>query len=230
MSIRQDYIAAIGNMVGGSLPIDEAEKILAISMAMKEHSRHRPQEIVEDEDGDGGFDYAVTDFASWSDGFSVIKTVEFPVDDADETANILQDDAWQMYETPTAKHLRFLEAVPSSDEDFRVTYTALHTCTDAACTVEDFDEEAVQALAAGHFCNMLSTYYAQTQDSTIRADSVDHGSKGREYAARANTFRSVYFSHLGVKEGQTEAASVTRDQDREGSWKGDHLTHPRKYR
>lgn len=230
MSTRQDCIAAIGNMVGGELPLDEAEKILAISMAMKEHSRRRPHVVVEDEDGDGGFDYAVTLLASWATGFSVIKTVEYPVDDDDETPDILQDDTWMMYEKPAGEYLRFLEDEPSATETFRVAYTALHTCTDAACTVEAFDEEAVQALAAAHFCNMLSAYYAQTQDSTINADSVDHSSKGREYAARAKMYRKIYFDHLGVKEGGVLPASVTRDQDKKASWASDKLTHKSKHR
>lgn len=230
MSTRQDYITAIGNMVGGELPLGEAEKILAISLAIKEHSRHNPQVVIEDEDGDGGFDYAVSLLALWSTGFSVIKTVEYPVDDDDESAAVLQDDAWRIYETPAGEFLRFLEDVPTSDESLRITYTALHTCTDAACTVKSFDDEAVQVLASAHFCGMLSAYYAQTQDSTINADSVDHTSKGREYAARAGMYRKLYFNHLGVKEGQTKAASVIRDQDMKPSWMGDRLTHPRKYR
>ncbi len=230
MSTRQDYITAVGNMVGGQLPLDEAEKILAISMAVKEHSRHRPQEIVEDFDGDGGFDYAISGFASWTDGFSVIKQVEYPVDDDDETPDILQDDEWMLYEKPSGKVLRFLEDKPTANEDFRVTYTALHTCTDSACTVESFDEEAVQALAAAYFCDMLSTYYAQSMDSPIQADSVDHTSKSRDYAARAKAYRKGYFDHLGIKEGQAPAASVTRDQDKKASWASDKLTHKGKYR
>lgn len=230
MSTRQDYITAINGMVGGDLPLDEEEKILAIGAAMKEHSKQRPLTIVEDIAGDGGFDYAVADLASWSDGFSVIKTVEYPVDDDDETPDILQDDAWRIYEKPAGKYLRFLENEPSATETFRATYTALHACTDAACTVQDFDEEAVQALASAHFCNMLSAYYAQTQDSTISADSVDHSSKGREYAARAKMYRGIYFNHIGTKEGQAVAASVTRDQDKDASWAGNKLTHGRKNR
>jgi hypothetical protein len=230
MTTRQDYVTAIDILVSGDHALDVAEKILAISQAIKEHSRHRPQIIVEDETGDGGFDYAVTDLASWSDGFSVIKTVEYPVDDDDETPDLLQDDEWMLYEKPAGKYLRFKEDKPTADEDFRVTYTALHTCTDAASTVEDFDDEAVQALAAAFFCDMLATYYAQNQDSTISADSSDHTSKSRDYAVRAKNYRKVYFDHLGTKEGQTQAASVTRDQDLKGSWAGDKLTHKGKYR
>ena len=230
MSTRQDYLTVIGNLVGGEIPLDEAEKLLAINVAIKEHSRHKPQVIVEDEPGDGGFDYAISALASWSDGFSVIKTVEYPVDDTDETPDILQDDEWMIYEKPSGKVLRFKEDKPTATETFRVTYTALHTCTDLACTVEAFDEEAVQALIASFFCDMLATYYAQSQDSTIDADSVDHTSKSRDYAARAKGYRKVYFDHLGIKEGQAPAASVTRDQDLKGSWAGDKLTHKSKYR
>jgi len=230
MTTRQDYITAIGTLVGGELPLGEAEKIAAISLAIKEHSRHRPLVVTEDKSGDGGFDYAVTDLASWSDGFSVIRQVEYPVDDDEEIASVLQEDAWRMYQTPDGEFLRFLEDKPPATEEFRVTYTALHTCTDAAGTVKTFDDEAVQALAAGYFCEMISTYYAQLGDSSIAADSVDHTSKSRDYAARGKAWRKVYFDHLGIKEGSVAPASVTKDWDLKGSWGRDKMTHPGKYR
>jgi len=230
MSTRQDYIMAIDSMVAGEIPLVEADKILAVNAAMKRHSKHKPRKVVEDISGDGGFDYAVSSFASWSDGFSVIKEVEYPVDDTDETPDILQDDEWMLYEKPAGDCLRFKENRPTASEEFRVTYTALHTCSDSACTVKTFDEEAVQALCAAHFCDMLSTYYAQTGDSIINADSVDHKSRSRDYAARAKTYRKTYFDHLGIKEGQSPAASVTKDQDLKGSWASDKLTHKGRYR
>jgi len=230
MSNRQDYINAIGQLVQGEIPLDEPDKILAIGIAMKTHSRHRPRIVVEDESGDGGFDYDITDLASWSDGFSVIKEVEYPVDDDDKLADVLQEDAWAIYEAPDGQFLRFLEDSPAATESFRVTYTALHICTDAACTIKDFDEEAVQVLAAAFFCEMLATFYAQSGDSTIAADSVDHKSKTAEYSGRAKTYKKIYYDHIGAKEGSPAPASVTRDQDLKGSWAGDMLTHKQKYR
>jgi len=231
MSTKEDYLIAMDGFVGGGdLPLGRPEKELALNQAVKEHSRHKPQVVVEDFDGDGGFDYALSGFASWAEGFSVIKTVEYPVDDDDETPDLLQDDEWMVYEKPAGKCLRFRENSPTASEDFRVTYTALHTCTDSACTVETYDEEAVQALAAAYFCEMLATYHAQNQDSTIAADSVDHTSKSRDYAARARAYRKIHFDHLGIKEGTTHPASVTWDQDKAGSWGGDKATHPKKYR
>lgn len=229
MSTRQDYITAIGNLVGGELPLGEPEKIVAINAAVKTYSGHRPRIVVEDEDGNGGFDYLLSLLTDWSEGFSVIKSVEYPVDDTAETAAILPDDAWQIYQKPAGKCLRFLGDSPTATEDIRITYTALHACTDLACTVLAIEEEAVQMLAAALFCDMLAAYYAQTQDSTIQADSVDHKSKASEYAARARTYRKYYDDQMGVKGGPAPA-SVTRDQDMSGSWGSDRMTHPRKYR
>jgi len=227
---RQDYITAVGNLVKGELPLGEPEKIMAVGIAVKEYAKHCPRIIVEDESGAAAFDYVLTALAAWSEGFSTIKKVEYPVDDTEAAASVLQDDAWTIYQKPAGKCLRFLEDEPAAAESFRVTYTALHTCTDTACTVEAAAEEAVQLLAAAHFCNMVATYYAQTQDSTIQADSVDHKSKTQEYAARARAYRKMFFDYMGIDEGKTPAASVTRDQDAATSHRGDQLTHPRKYR
>lgn len=232
MSTRQDYIEAIDSYVSGEHPLDDAEKIAAVSRAVKEYSRHRPREVVVEISGDGGFEYAIdsTNFPSWSDGFSVINEIEYPVDDDDEEPDILEEDEWMVYQKPAGWYLRFLADEPESDESFRVTHTALHTCTDTSCTVKDIDEEAVQMLAAAYFCQMLATYYAQAQDATIAADAVDHASKSRDYAGRAKTYRKSYLDHMGIKEGQVKAASVTKDWDPMLPWKEDRLTHSKKWR
>ena len=230
MTTREDYITAIGQLVQGEIPLDEADKILAVNMAMKAHSKHRPRVIVEDVTGDGGFDYDLADLDAWGSGFSVMRQVEYPVDDTDEEADILDGDAWEIYETPDGKFLRFLEDTPEADETARVTYTAPHEFSGAgsACTVESFDDEAVQALAASHFLRMLSVYYSQSQDSTIAADSVDHKSKASEYRSQAKMMAQVYYDHVGVDPdgpapaGATIAKAPETDRVR--------LTHSRKYR
>lgn len=230
MSTRQDFITAIGNLVGGELPLGEPEKIFAINKAVKKYSGDRPNEITEDKAGTGAFDYALSLLTSWTNGFSSIKKVEYPVDDDAELANVLDDDVWTIYKKPAGPCLRFLNDKPAATESMRITYTALHVCDDEQCTIPAGDEEAVQMLAAANFCDMLATYYAQTQDSTIQADSVDHKSKAAEYAARARTYRKEYFDHMGIVPGSVAPASVTRDQDAATSHRMDHLTHPRKFR
>ncbi|MBN1104754.1 MAG: hypothetical protein JXL84_15150, partial [Deltaproteobacteria bacterium] len=194
MGNRQEYIAEIKKLVpGDNLAAGEPEIILAISQAMKIHSRHRPREIVEDVSGDDGFEYSLEDLEHWSVDFSTVRQVEYPVDDDNETPDILQREEWAIYEKPDGVYLRFLDETPSSDESMRITYTAIHTCTDSDCTVSGFDEDAVQALAAGCFCEILATAYAQDQDSTINADSVDHKSKADAYQRRASALKKAYY-------------------------------------
>lgn len=226
-------MTAITNLVSGGndLPLGSAEKYLAVALAVKEYSKNVPRIVVEDVTGDSGFDYPLSSSLTYySDGFSSIQSVEYAVDDTDETPDILQSDEWMIYQKPAGKVLRFLEDTPDTDESFRVTYTALHTCTDSACTVKDIDDEIVQMLSAAYFCEMLSTYYAQSTDSTIQADSVDHKSKAAEYAVRGRMYRKLYFVHLGIKEGGSPAVSLTKDWDKNASWGSDRLTHPRKWR
>lgn len=205
MTTLAAYITAVGLLAPGTYPWSGAsltsQQTLAVTMALRMHSKHKPRVIVEDVDGDGGFDYALGDLGAWVDGFSVMRQVEYPVDDTDDEADILDEDDWEIYETPAGAFLRFLEDTPEADEDFRVTYTAPHDFSGeaSACTVLAFDEEAVQALAAANFLRMLSVYYAQNQDSTISADSVKHASMSAEYAARAKMLAQVYYDHFGIK-------------------------------
>jgi hypothetical protein len=228
MTTRQDYITALGTLVQGEFPLGEPEKIKAIVQALDEHSKHRPVIKTEDESGTGSYDYAISLLQYWSEGFSDIRQIEYPVDATRRTPNILEGDAWQIYEKPAGGYIRFLASNPSAVESFRVSYTAPHTCTDVACTVAAGDDEAVQMLAAAYFCDMLSTYFAQTQDSTIMADSVDHKNKSRDYAARAKQQRSLYASHMDLKDGDTSSpATAVVDLDEKYPGGLERLTHPR---
>jgi hypothetical protein len=228
---QQDFITAIGNLVGGELPLGEPEKIWAISKAVKRYSKDRERQIAEDETGNGGYDYALTLLTSWMEGFSTIKQIEYPINnDLYDNSNILTDDAWMIYLKPTGKVIRLLEDQPAATETLRITYTSLHLCDDTQCTIPTGDEEAVQMMAASVFCNMLATYYAQNQDSVIKADSVDHKSKSADYAARAIVYSGQYFDHLGIKEGEVVPASQIRAVQPRPSWRSDQLTHPRKFR
>jgi len=230
MSTRADYLAAIDKLVQGEIPLDNDDKYLAIGQAVKKYSRDKPREVIEDEAGSGAFDYAVSGLDEWSDDFSSIRQVEYPVDDDDRTANILDDDGWMIYEKPAGKVLRFTEDTPVTGESIRITYTALHTCSDSACTIPGIDEEAVQLLAAAYFLDMLAVYHAQDGDASINADAVAHDSRAAEYASRAARYRKQYNDHVGVKDGKPKPACHIQDQDVTYPGGQDRLTHSGRYR
>lgn len=230
MSVKSDYIQAIGELVPGDYSLGEAEKIKAIDKALVTHSRNKPRKIAEDVTGAGTHEYALASLTYWEDEFSQVKLVEYPVDDNDEDKDYLEEDDWTIYQKPAGYYLHFLNDTPQATETIRVFYTARHTCTDSACTVPSADEEAVQALAASYFCRMLAAKYAQDQDSTIAADSVDHSSKRREYEAQAKAYRKEYNEHMNIDENRPKPACATADWDVVYPTGWDRLTHPKKQR
>ncbi|MEN8134324.1 MAG: hypothetical protein ABFS18_02140 [Thermodesulfobacteriota bacterium] len=226
-----DYRTAIDQEVPGEFGhVPEATWDRAIAKAMREHSQHRPRELVADLVGDGGFAYALDSLTDWEDDFSQVKQVEFPVDDSSETKDILEPEDWQIYQAPTGKELHFLRDWAAADESMRITYSARHTCTATACTVPGADEDAVMVLAAAYFCRALAASYSQDQDSTIAADQVEQGGKRRSYRNQAKDYEAEYYRHLGIKPGQAKPANVIQDMDVNYSDGGDRLTHPRRYR
>jgi hypothetical protein len=195
----------------------------SITEALRRYSKHRPRVTAEDITGNGTHEYNLP--TGWEEGFSVVKEIEYPVGDTPRT--LIDDDDWEIYDTPTGKYLRLLSAAPETTETFRVRFTLLHTET----TVPDADIDAVACLAGALCCEMLANAYAQTGDPTIGADSVNYRTKAQEFAARAKRLRELYLSHLGIKEIDTAPpASVTKDMDRGYPWGGDRLTHPRRWR
>jgi hypothetical protein len=97
-------------------------------------------------------------------------------------------------------------------------------------TIPAIDEDAVANLAASLCSGALASAYAQTSDSTITADSVDHRSKSQEFTSRAKMQKQNYLDHLGLKEGNVAPASAVGDMDVKYPWGEERLTHPRKGR
>ena len=233
MSTRQDFVTSIGYWVfGNKFPIGEPEKIKAVDKAVKEHSKHKPKIRVVDVTGTATFEYKCTTYLTyWKEGFSTIKTIEYPVDDTDETPDmILDEEMISNYRKSDGEYFRFLEDEPSATQTFRVNYTAPHVVDNSGSTIDYNDEEAVEMLAASYFCLMLAAAYSSTNDSTISADSVNHRSKAQEFRAQAKEYREKYFAHLGIKEGENVPSCEKVDWDNYPSWQSDRLTHLNKYR
>ena len=234
MPTSADYITALASLVPGDQPVAAlaltAMQNKAIGKAMDAHSKNRPRRVVADVSGTGAFDYALTGLTSWQDNFSAILQVEYPVDDADQVADVLDPATWSIYEKPTAKVLRLLEDTPAVGEKMRVTYTARHTCSVSACTVDAGDTEAVQSLAAHFLCRMLAAAHALDQDATIQADVVNHGGRRKEYEALARAYRAEYNDHMGIVDGKPRAACAIQDQDVSYPGGADRLTHTRRQR
>lgn len=191
-----------------------------IAAALAVYSKHRPAVKVADVTGNGTHDYALP--AGWTDEFSLVRSVEYPIGDL--PATLLENDDYEIYQSPTDKKLRLRNNSPAASESFRVSFTVLRT--DA--TVPDSDVNALANLAAALCLEELANAYTQTSDPTIGADSVNYRSKGYEFGQRAKTLRKLYNEHLGLREGDsTPPASAVTAMDMKYPGGRERLTHPR---
>lgn len=195
----------------------------AILAAVKRYSRHKPQSLVHELAGNGGYDYSLPD--DWVQGFSRITQVEYPYDT--QCPNVIPQENWILFlklvnGTQTLV-LRFLTFSPVAGEFARIIYTIPHVVNDSASTVPDIDSDAVCCLAASYCCGVLSRKYSQTSDPTIAADVVNYAAKASSYASRAKELFQAYLDQLGLTE--VPASVGTKEFDTGFVWGEEYLSH-----
>ena len=227
----QDKAGFLTATVGGDLDA-------FIEEAVKEYSRARPRVMVEDETGDGGFDYQLTGtggtnlLASWEKGFSEVRKLIHPVDDTSSTEKVVDEDDFAIITKVTGTpaeardFLRFLAATPASTEKFRVFYAARHVLNGTSSTLPAADDEAVASLTAALACEALAARYAGTKDASLDADSADYRTRSTEYRQLARQYHKAYLTHMGIREEATEPGqSVLVDLDLGFQWQRPFLFH-----
>lgn len=210
--------------------LDQPARDKAIAEAVKEYSRHRPRERAHELAGTGAaFEWALP--ADYEDGFSAIRgDVEYPA--GKRVPEYIEADDWILYRDPAlGLRFRFPHRTPSATETVRFLYTVRHTVDAVTDTVPVADRDAGAKLAASYGARSLAAYYAQSQDSTLAADVVNHRTKSQEYTTLAGQLEKQFKAHLGIRnEDQVPAASVTGDLDNNLQTGGDRFYHPRRGR
>jgi len=221
---------------------DDAEYIKAeerermITSAKKIYDGDQSREIVVDNTSadSEAYDFALPD--DWVDGFSVILgRIEYPIKSSDtwQQPQYVDDNDWIIYKTASTTKLRFLTFIPASDYTFRYTYTVPHTISEASCTINTFDWEAVCHLAASFCFISLAAKYSQIEEPTIEADVIDYQRRNDECTALAKIHEDFYKGHMGIgieKVLTTTGAQATKDFDMDYLFGSNYLTHPRGWR
>lgn len=190
----------------------------ALRLAVSRYSKDRPRRVVEDVAAPGG---QVLDLpTAWVPGFSDIQQIEYPVGDV--PPNLLE--SWEIYQAPATESVLIPESIDGG-ATVRITFTVFHTLDDSTDTIPVVDREAVASYAAALLCDQLAAQYAGDGDSTIQADTVDHGGKSREFGARARTLRKRYTDAIGVDDKSSAPAGVVVDWDNQNSLGHDRLLH-----
>ena len=210
---------------------DEAQKLSAgdigsaITQAVARYSKDRPRLKVQDVVAPGGNLLPLP--AAWQADFSQLSSLEYPIGNV--PPDIIGAGGWAMYVAPDGLMVQVMAAI-SAAATVRVTYTIAHVLSDVADTITVMDREPVSSYAAAMLCDQLASLYSNDQDSTIKADSVQHTSKAGEFARRAKVLRQRYFDDLGIDTKRNVAAGAVVNLDLASSVGRDRLTHPRRYR
>jgi len=198
--------------------ISDTERDSAISRAVLHYSKDRPRSVVEDLLGKGSCYLDLP--ACWTQGFSSIELLEYPVGNNPPT--YLRN--WRMYNAPGQTQVMNDYSI-DTDDTVRATVKALHTLDGVTDTTPVFDQEAIASYAAASLFDQLAAAHAGDQDSTIQSDSVDHGDMARKYRANAKALRVRYNDLMKVKPGAPKPAGAIVDLDRASSRGRDRLTH-----
>jgi len=221
-----DFQGLVDDLVrDGAGDIATADRDEAIARAVIRYSTDRPKIKIEDVVAAGGNYLDLP--AAFDADFSQLVEIETPPDEAPPA--ILEPSAWSIYSTPAGDKILFVNSLAAA-ASVRLRYTIPHTLDGATDTVPDKDREAVCAWAAGLLLTQLAAKYSGDSQPTITSDSVDHQSKGRDYAARARELRQRYLDHLGIDPKRTVPAGAVVDLDQDNSLGGDRLMHPRRRR
>jgi hypothetical protein len=165
---------------------------------------------------------------SFEDGFSVIQSIEYPIDD-DPSAYLDPRDV-DLYRTFAGDPLvatlvlRTSWAIPSSDK-LRVVFTGRRVwgSTAAATTVLDRDYPAVIDLTVSACCDAIAQKYARTSEPILSADSVSTRDKAAVWESRAKRYATRYREAMG-----SPLATGVVNWDSSATWRGGAwLTHPR---
>lgn len=198
MSQLSDYNSKVDAIIqdeAGFLDTTEIDDFIQ-KEATQQYSNHKPFERVADIAAANTYDYIinVTNFPSWSDGFSYIINVEYPAGEY-QNPNIIEFEAWEIYKTSTAEYLRFTETTPSTGT-IRPRYATPHSITASTSTVYDNDFGAFCNLAGAFCCGAIARRLGQSSDSTIGADAVAYRDKSDVFASRMKELVTAYVSYM----------------------------------
>tara|TARA_Y100000310_G_scaffold324219_1_gene385834 strand:- start:890 stop:1615 length:726 start_codon:yes stop_codon:yes gene_type:complete len=213
---RVRYISGEFPAFSGDNELGETQLDGAIRQAVNEFSHSVPYTIIEDETGDSGKYYPLSDLASWEDDFSRIVSIDYDAGtrvSGDELPQYLveDDEEWFFYRDASTRYFVFRTKAPDSGVTFRVEYTLRHTLNDQTSTIPNRYDEAITFLSASYLALMVQFHVEKSLDPPAGAQFVTMRTKGSGFASIAKAYRDMYVKAMGG-EGVV-AASVVRDFD-----------------
>ncbi|WP_119301137.1 hypothetical protein [Dongia deserti] len=216
-----DYQTLTDNLVrDDTAKITVADRDRALGLAFGRYGKDRPRIKVEDLAGAGTNELALP--VGWQDGFSDLKSLEYPVGNIPPT--FIAPEFRRLYQKPASTVIQ-LDSAIGNGQAVRATYTIRHQVDAVTDTIPVDDREPIASYAAAILLDELAAFFSGASDSTIQADVVDHRSRGDQFASRANRLRKFYFDQLGIDPKREVAAGTVVALDVRDSLGGPRMTH-----
>jgi len=223
--VYYDYQQIVSRIVrDDDAQIEPGDIDAALAFAATRYSQDRPRTAVEDVTAT---DPHMLDLpAGWQTGFSELQSIEYPVGHIPPTLI----DGWRLYQAPAGQRIMLVDGALSLGQLVRLSYSVPQVLDYGNDTIPASHREPVASYAAAVLLDQLAARWSGDTDSTIQADSVDHGGKASNYASRARRLRQRYYDELGIDPKRNVAAGVVVDWDNPDSRGRDRLTHSGRYR
>ena len=161
----------------------------AIKSAARWYSNFDKRQVVGDLDSDGTGDFDLADLDGYTDKFSEIISVEWPISAAGERQRFLEEKQFKIIRLTNKLVLRVFRTVATGDK-VRVNCTAPHVIDDATNTLPDEAFNAVSEYAAANCCDKLANNWAPTIDKAPQLDLGGFRDLTSKYTSRAKTHRA----------------------------------------
>lgn len=166
--------------------------------------------------------------AEFTDGFSSILRLESPLDHIPPQWVDARDYIIQHGDSNTAAHkIRWTRVAPTSGDSIRLYYTThrAYAANANQTTVLDHDHFPVVDLIVSICAGDIGNKYARAHEPILGADTVDYGSKSKEWADIAAMYMERYRAGIGVSENEKPAASSFINWDSQPDPSRDYLFH-----
>ena len=174
-----------------------AQAASAVAAALARFGEDHAQEVVEGITGDGNDYYDLSDgLTAWDEDSSSVLAVEYPYTIGED--NELDLSEWSIEIAPsTGKTLYLNESSPAATETIKVTFTAPW----AESSVPSRYVHPVAMLAGSYLARMIAARMAQSNESTVNADTFQRNVAARDWQDIADKLLVGYETALGVGGG-----------------------------
>lgn len=182
---------------GGNLPtnfLDSAHQATAVAAALERLDGGRPRVKWATLAGTGISTFDLSDLSGYVDTVSVVQAVFYPWVLGNEQTSEIDLDEWSVIQDPTDLDTLYLDGrTPNASEVMLVQYTILWT----EAAIPALLKYKVAKLAAANMCRIIAGRLAQSNESSIQADTFRGPTAAGDWLRMAKAFEDEYARSMG---------------------------------